>query len=175
MERRSVSYVAGDGSATRPPPALRHDAVSDGRYGCLHHALIDFKRARAFFRGALFLYSTHGRGNYLVSIFYPIASKYILPCFLLCVSENASEHYCRVYLWEPQMSDVLQTATKYQSRLKSEMTRVNEFIQMAEDFMEKGEPSDSVVFLKTSPNSDSNSASQKEVTADVPRSAMHSK
>ena len=53
------------------------------------------------------------------------------------------------------MSDVLQTATKYQSQLKSELTKVKDFLQMANDFLEKGEPSDGVVFLKTSHRSDS--------------------
>jgi len=68
------------------------------------------------------------------------------------------------------MSEVLQTAVKYQSRLKSELNKVNDFIRMAEDFIEKGELSDSVVFLKTSPSSDSNSASRIETAADGPRS-----
>jgi hypothetical protein len=71
------------------------------------------------------------------------------------------------------MSDVLQAAVKYQSRLKSELTKINDFVRMAEEFAKKGEPksetSDSIMF-KTSPSSDSNPASQNETTADGPRS-----
>ena len=58
------------------------------------------------------------------------------------------------------MSDVVNAATKYQFRVKSELAKVSDFIRMAEDFMKKGEPSDGVVFLKTSHRSDSNPASQ---------------
>lgn len=32
------------------------------------------------------------------------------------------------------MTDVLQNATKYRSRLKAEMARVDEFLRMAEEF-----------------------------------------
>ena len=53
------------------------------------------------------------------------------------------------------MSDVVNAATKYQSQVKSELAKVSDFIRMAEDFMKKGEPSDGVVFLKTSHRSDS--------------------
>jgi hypothetical protein len=72
------------------------------------------------------------------------------------------------------MSDVLQAAVKYQSRLKSELIKINDFVRMAEEFAKKGEPksetSDSIMFFKTSPSSDSNPASQKETAADGPRS-----
>jgi hypothetical protein len=72
------------------------------------------------------------------------------------------------------MSDVLQTAMKYQSQIKSEMTKVNDFIQMAEAFLKKSEPknepSDSIKFFTASSNSGSNSASQKKSAADGPRS-----
>jgi hypothetical protein len=64
------------------------------------------------------------------------------------------------------MSDVLQTAMKYQSRLKSELTKVNDFLRMAEEFSKKGEPSDSVMFFKAS----SNTAAPEKQAADGPRS-----
>ena len=57
------------------------------------------------------------------------------------------------------MSDVLQAAVKYQSRLKSELAKINDFVRMAEELVKdgqpKGEPSDSIMFFKTSPSSDS--------------------
>ena len=37
---------------------------------------------------------------------------------------------------ETQMSDVLQTARKYHARLKSELTKVESFLQMAETFVQ---------------------------------------
>ena len=64
------------------------------------------------------------------------------------------------------MSDVLQTAMKYQSRLKSELTKVNDFLRMADEFLKKGEPSDSVMFFKAAPSSGSPEKSE----ADRPRS-----
>ena len=64
------------------------------------------------------------------------------------------------------MSDVLQTAMKYQSRLKSELTKVNDFLRMAEEFSKKGEPSDSVMFFKAAPNT----TSGEKPEADRPRS-----
>jgi hypothetical protein len=67
------------------------------------------------------------------------------------------------------MSDVLQTAMKYQSRLKSELTKVNDFLRMADEFLKKGEPSDSVMFFKAAPNSGADEASSDKST-DRPRS-----
>jgi len=68
------------------------------------------------------------------------------------------------------MSDVLQTAIKYQSRLKSELTKVNDFLRMAEEFSKKGEPSDSVMFFKAAPNSGAKDESSEKQASDGPRS-----
>jgi len=108
--------------------------------------------------------------NYFVSIFHPAASKNVLPCFPLRVSGNSTGALLSRKFLESRMSEVMQNATKYQSQLESELTTVDDFIRMAEDFMEKGEPSDSVAFLKSSPSSDSNSASQKETVVNWPHS-----
>ncbi len=47
------------------------------------------------------------------------------------------------------MSDVFQTATKYRSRLKAELTKVEEFLRMAEEFSKESDPEASLAFTKT--------------------------
>jgi hypothetical protein len=48
---------------------------------------------------------------------------------------------------ETQMSDVLQTARKYHARLKSELTKVESFLQMAETFSQGDDSEDRVQFF----------------------------
>ena len=45
------------------------------------------------------------------------------------------------------MSDVLQTARKYHARLKSELTKVESFLQMAETFSQGDDSTDRVQFF----------------------------
>ena len=46
------------------------------------------------------------------------------------------------------MSDVLQNATKYRSRLKAELARVEEFLRMAEEFS-KADPEQALQLTRT--------------------------
>lgn len=46
------------------------------------------------------------------------------------------------------MTDVLQSATKYRSRLKAELARVEEFLRMAEEFS-KTDPEEAMQLTKT--------------------------
>jgi hypothetical protein len=47
------------------------------------------------------------------------------------------------------MSDVFQTATKYRTRLKAELTKVEEFLRMAEEFSKESDPDARLAFAKT--------------------------
>ncbi len=47
------------------------------------------------------------------------------------------------------MSDVFQTATKYRSRLKAELTKVEEFLRMAEEFSKESGPEGRLSFTNT--------------------------
>ncbi len=47
------------------------------------------------------------------------------------------------------MSDVFQTATKYRSRLKAELGKVEEFLRMAEEFAKESDPEARLAFAKT--------------------------
>ena len=50
------------------------------------------------------------------------------------------------------MSDVFQTATKYRSRLKAELAKVDEFLSMAEEFSKGSEPEARLAFTKKTAN-----------------------
>jgi len=47
------------------------------------------------------------------------------------------------------MPDVFKTATKYRSRLKAELTKVEEFLRMAEEFSKESDPEASLAFAET--------------------------
>jgi hypothetical protein len=47
------------------------------------------------------------------------------------------------------MSDVLQTATKYRTRLKAELAKVEGFLHMAEEFSKESDPEARLAFAKT--------------------------
>ena len=50
------------------------------------------------------------------------------------------------------MSDVFQTATKYRSRLKAELAKVDEFLRMAEEFSKGSEPEARLALTNTTAN-----------------------
>ena len=50
------------------------------------------------------------------------------------------------------MSDVFQTATKYRNRLKSELTKVEEFLRMAEEFSKESDTEGRLTFAKPAAN-----------------------
>ena len=50
------------------------------------------------------------------------------------------------------MSDVFKTATKYRSRLKAELAKVEEFLRMAEEFSKESDPEARLAFAQTTAN-----------------------
>jgi len=50
---------------------------------------------------------------------------------------------------EAYMSDVLQIAMKYRSRLAAEVAKVDDFLRMAEEFSKERDPEERVKFFKT--------------------------
>ena len=50
------------------------------------------------------------------------------------------------------MSDVFQTATRYRSRLKAEIAKVDEFLRMAEEFSKGSEPEMRLALTKPAAN-----------------------
>ncbi|HUS53594.1 MAG TPA: hypothetical protein VMY41_06265 [Thermohalobaculum sp.] len=67
------------------------------------------------------------------------------------------------------MSDVLQTAIKYRARLKSELTKVEDFLQMAENFSREIDSDDRVTFFSNDADS---TTTLKQPTVDRPRSVQ---
>lgn len=65
------------------------------------------------------------------------------------------------------MSDVLQTAKKYQARLRSELSKVDEFLQMAANFSQEVDSEDRVTFFS---NTGDNTTTLKQPAAERPRS-----
>ena len=47
------------------------------------------------------------------------------------------------------MTDILQSATSYRSRLKAELDKVDEFLRMAEEFAKEREPEGHLVLTKS--------------------------
>jgi len=47
------------------------------------------------------------------------------------------------------MSDVFKTATKYHSRLKAELAKVEEFLRMADEFSKESDPEARLAFAKS--------------------------
>ena len=47
------------------------------------------------------------------------------------------------------MSDVFKTATKYHSRLKAELAKVEEFLRMAKEFSKESDPEAHLAFAKS--------------------------
>jgi hypothetical protein len=64
------------------------------------------------------------------------------------------------------MSDVLETAIKYRTRLKSELTKVEEFLQMAETFSREIGSEGRVTFFT---NGSDNTMPLKQPVAERPR------
>ena len=64
------------------------------------------------------------------------------------------------------MTNVLETAMKYRTRLKSELTKVEEFLQMAETFSREISSDERVTFFT---NGFGNTATPKQPVAERPR------
>jgi hypothetical protein len=64
------------------------------------------------------------------------------------------------------MTDVLETALKYRTRLKSELAKVDDFLQMAESFSREVSAEDRVTFFTNGPG---NTTTLKQPQAERPR------
>ena len=69
------------------------------------------------------------------------------------------------------MSDVFQTATKYRSRLKAEIAKVDEFLRMAEEFSKESDPEARLAFAKTTANASPPQQPAIELTRRTPKEA----
>jgi hypothetical protein len=66
------------------------------------------------------------------------------------------------------MTDVLETAMKYRTRLKSELSKVEDFLQMADTFSRGVDATDPVTFFT---NGSDNTTVLKQPMTDRPRAA----
>jgi hypothetical protein len=69
------------------------------------------------------------------------------------------------------MTDVLETAMKYRTRLKSELTKVEEFLQMAESFSREINSEDRVTFFTNGPGN--TTMALKQPVVERPRSVTN--